>query len=413
MSNAFCITNYIDGLLDTASIAAHEARLIEQVAEDFTSNQMPYPLFDTDAAKGLTELNHWVASTKQKASKLMVLGTGGSSLGGQALVAFMQGQADVEFIANIDPATLNHCVEAAKRDDVHWLIISKSGGTLETITQAVVVLDALGEARASEAATIITSDKQNPLHDLAAHYGVPCMPHPDLGGRFSLFSNVALLPALWAGLDCAALLKGATDYYAELANAPTTHAALKGAALQAVLMKNYPMQIIMPYCDRLETLASWFKQLWAESLGKEGHGSTPVRALGTVDQHSQLQLYLEGPADKFFTLICVDNAGDGPRINAPLEGQPWDMLNGHYVGDVMQASQAGTIESLRHHEKLLRVVDIPKLDAAALGALAMHFMLETVLTAKLLGINAYDQPAVEDGKARTRAHLKNPKAEVA
>lgn len=415
MSN-YTIHEYVNDVLPSAELAARDAfdqALQKYITEQFGTGKNPFPLYDTQlAAEGVQPLIDWVNKTKQKAEKLYVLGTGGSSLGGQALVDFMLGRSNVTFIDNIDPHTLNECVEETFDASIHWLIISKSGGTLETVTQATAVLAALG-ARAGERATIITGAGASPLRALAEHYDVPTLTHPDLGGRFSMFSGVAMLPALWAGMDAATLLRGATDTYAALATQGTSHSAARGAALQAAIMHNYPIHILMPYCDRLETLASWHKQLWAESLGKEGHGSTPVRALGTVDQHSQLQLFLEGPEDKFFTLICVNNSNEGPKLNPPLEGAPWDMLRGKTIGDVMQASQAGTIASLKAHNKPLRVVELPLLNAFTLGAVAMHFMLETVLTAHLLGINAYDQPAVEDGKQRTRDYLAagdNPEA---
>ena len=409
MSDGYRVHEYVKDVLPSAALSARDAfghALHKLIQEDVKKNETPYPLYDAtmdDAA--LDALRDWVKTTRAKTPKLYVLGTGGSSLGGQALVSFMRAQSDVQFVDNIDPETLQSCVELSKREDIHWLIISKSGGTLETVTQATIVLEALGSARARECASVITGAGQSPLRDLAEHYDAPTLTHPDLGGRFTLFSGVGLIPALWSGLDIDALLSGAKDTYGALLKEGSAHAAARGAALQAAIMHDYPIHILMPYCDRLETMASWHKQLWAESLGKEGHGSTPVRALGTVDQHSQLQLYLEGPADKFFSLICVDNAGKGPRMQPPLKGAPWDMLSGKTIGDVMQASQAGTVASLQHHRKPLRVMEIPTLDAYSVGALAMHFMLETVLTAALLGINAYDQPAVEDGKQRTRDYL--------
>lgn len=418
MSSAYHIQEYVEDVLPSAERSTRDAfgqALHKHILADAQKGDMPYPLYDTTLdATVLSELQNWAKKTQAKTPMLYVLGTGGSSLGGQALVSFMRAQANVQFIDNIDPHTLQSCEALAARDDIHWLIVSKSGGTLETVTQATVVLEALGAAKASECATVITGEAKSPLRDLAEHYGTAIHTHPSLGGRFSLFSAVGLIPAIWAGLDATQLLQGAKDTYSALFTEGANHLAARGASLQAAIMHHCPIHILMPYCDRLETLASWYKQLWAESLGKQGHGSTPVRALGTVDQHSQLQLYLEGPEDKFFSLICVDNAGQGPRMQPPLSGAPWDMLSGKTIGDVMQASQAGTVASLQHHRKPLRVIEISTLDAYSVGALAMHFMLETVLTASLLGINAYDQPAVEDGKQRTRDYLARPgKSEVA
>lgn len=408
MSSAYHIREYVKDVLPSSELSARDAfshSLQTFAADSFRTSTHPFPLFDASlTAQGLQPMYDWVAEIKQKAEKLYVLGTGGSSLGGQALVDFMRGRDTVTFIDNIDPHTLSECVTHTEAANIHWLIVSKSGGTLETVTQATAILAALGD-KASDVASIITGEQTSPLRDLAEHYNVRTLRHPDLGGRFSMFSSVALIPALWSGMDVEALFQGAVATYNALSKEGENHSAASGAALQAAIMRDCPIHILMPYCDRLETLASWHKQLWAESLGKQGQGSTPVRALGTVDQHSQLQLYLEGPEDKFFTLVCVDNLGHGPVLNAPLKGAIWDTLNGKTIGDVMQASQAGTIASLQAHKKPLRVIELPTLDAYTLGALAMHFMLETVLTAHLLGIDAYDQPAVEDGKKRTRDYL--------
>jgi len=166
------------------------------------------------------------------------------------------------------------------------------------------------------------------------------------------------------------------------------------------------MSVLMPYADALAPLARWHRQLWAESVGKGGHGTTPIDALGAVDQHSQLQLYLDGPDDKMFTIIAQPLAGRGDRVPpdlATLAGA--DYLAGHTTGDLMAAEQEATIESLMAHGRPVRRIDVARVDAAAVGALMAHFMLETVTACFMLGLDPFDQPAVDDGKARARARL--------
>jgi glucose-6-phosphate isomerase len=165
--------------------------------------------------------------------------------------------------------------------------------------------------------------------------------------------------------------------------------------------------VVMPYCDRLAWFARWYRQLWAESLGKQGRGTTPIDALGTVDQHSQLQLYLDGPADKLFTLIDVPTAGQGHRVAPDIADRPeLDYLAGRTMGDLMAAEAQATAESLRAHGRPVRTMTLERLDERTLGGLLQHFMLETALAADLLAVDAYDQPAVEDGKRRTKAALR-------
>jgi glucose-6-phosphate isomerase len=162
----------------------------------------------------------------------------------------------------------------------------------------------------------------------------------------------------------------------------------------------------MPYIDRLAPFGFWFRQLWAESLGKDGKGTTPVRAVGAVDQHSQLQLYLAGPADKLFTLVTLDQAGTGAAFPPDLaQDGALAYLAGKRLGDLLAAEQRATVTSLLRNGRPTRVIHLARLDEERLGALFMHFMLETIIAADLLGVDAFDQPAVEEGKVLARQYL--------
>jgi glucose-6-phosphate isomerase len=181
-----------------------------------------------------------------------------------------------------------------------------------------------------------------------------------------------------------------------------------GAALNVALArdKGIAAVVLMVYADALAPFAAWFVQLWGESLGKGGHGTVPVRALGTTDQHSQLQLYLDGPRDKFLTLVVIDRAGTGRALDPSLAPDPSiAYFAGRTLGDLMEAEQRATAEVLIGAGRPTRVIRLPRLDEAALGALLMHFMVETILVTEMLGIDAFDQPAVELGKVLTRRYL--------
>ena len=164
--------------------------------------------------------------------------------------------------------------------------------------------------------------------------------------------------------------------------------------------------VMLPYSDRLSRFAAWYVQLWGESLGKNGEGTTPVAALGPVDQHSQLQLYLDGAPQHFITVVRENCAGSGPRVTPDLAKIAHaEYLSGHAAGDLVAAQQKAIPEALLAAGRPVRTIDLERLDERALGALLMHFMLETILAGHLLGVDPFDQPAVESGKIITRRYL--------
>jgi len=179
------------------------------------------------------------------------------------------------------------------------------------------------------------------------------------------------------------------------------------AALNVALgAQGKTISVLMAYADRLERFSRWYVQLWAESLGKDGKGSMPISALGPVDQHSQLQLFIDGPRDKFITVVTVANAGRGPRMPADLAklaGEP--DIAGKTIGELVAAEGRATAETLAKSGCPVRTIHLDALDETTLGELLMHFMLETIIAARLLGVDPFDQPAVEDGKVLAKRYL--------
>ena len=232
---------------------------------------------------------------------------------------------------------------------------------------------------------------------------------PGVGGRYSALTNVGLLPAAVLGLDIKAIRAGAAMALAPvLARRPAAEVpAALGAALNvgaAAAGKN--VAVLMAYADKLERFARWYTQLWAESLGKDGKGTTPVGALGPVDQHSQLQLFIAGPRDKLFTVITVGTACNGPRIEADLAELCGEAdFAGKTIGDLVAAQGRATAETLARNGCPVRTMHVETLDETSLGALMMHFMLETIIAAQLIGVDAFDQPAVEEGKVLAKQYL--------
>lgn len=351
---------------------------------------------------------------------VVVTGSGGSSLSGKTLVALRdqgfgppEGRPKLWFMDNVDPATFAALIERLPLDRTGFMPISKSGGTPETIAAFLTLTTAL-EAKAGKASLpsnvlAITEATDNPLRRLATQMGCTILEHdPKVGGRFSALSLVGMLPAMIAGLDCAAVREGAASVLDPVlvANDVTDMAPAIGAALSVGLAreKGINITVLMPYVDRLNTFAFWYRQIWAESLGKEGNGTTPAVALGTVDQHSQVQLYLGGPVDKLFTFLIQDTAGQGPALQ-PGSDKALDYLAGHTMGDLLMAEADATAATTVKAGRPTRVIRIAEVDERTIGALMMHFILETIFAAHLWKIDAFDQPAVEDAKILTRQYL--------
>ena len=365
----------------------------------------------------------------QNATDVVFLGTGGSSLGGQTLaqlaghgvpgVGALRAPPRLHFMDNLDADTFATLLARLPHQTTRFVAISKSGGTAETLMQTIAALSQVKaeglETRIPDIFLGLTEPakpgKRNGLRELLAARRVPMLDHhTGVGGRFSVLSNVGLLPAAVLDLDIAAVREGASLALAPvLAKKPAAQVpAALGAALNVALAesKGKSISVLMAYADRLERFTHWYVQLWAESLGKNGKGTTPLAALGPVDQHSQVQLFIGGPRDKLFTVVTVGSAGAGPRMDrelVKLAGEP--DFAGKSIGDLVAAEGRATAETLVRNGCPVRTLHLPRLDEESLGELTMHFMLETIIAAHLLGVDAFDQPAVEEGKVLAKKYL--------
>jgi glucose-6-phosphate isomerase len=365
-----------------------------------------------------------------RASDIVFLGTGGSSLGGQTLaqlaghavpgLGLLRDGPRLHFMDNLDPDTYAAVLERLPLAATRFVAVSKSGGTGETLMQTVAALSAVQAAGlAGDVPRLFfgitepaVAGRRNGLRDLLAGHGVTMLDHdPGVGGRYSVLTNVGLLPAAIAGLDIAAMRRGAAVALAPvLAGQPSAQVpAAVGAALSVALAitKAKPITVLMAYADRLERFTRWYVQLWAESLGKDGKGTTPIAALGPVDQHSQLQLFIGGPRDKLFTVVTVGAGGRGPRIDAALTAEAGEPgFAGKTIGDLVAAQGRATAETLAKNGCPVRTIHLDRLDEASLGELVMHFMLETIVAAHLMGVDPFDQPAVEEGTVLAKRYLR-------
>ena len=392
---------------------------LAQIESDMQSNRLPI-LSVAARSDDLMALRP-LAQKFRGFRDIVILGTGGSSLGAKSLYSLVDcgfgppsGTPKLHFMDNVDPHRFASLLRSIDPAQTGILAISKSGSTAETLCQFHIAANWIGADRCRSQLIVITEPGGNILRGLAESLGAIILDHdPKIGGRFSVLSNVGLLPALIAGIDAEAVRGGASAILRENLQSSNGGSAVRGAAMAATLNRHHHVSqcVLMAYCDRLTVFVDWYKQLWAESLGKNGIGITPVGAIGTVDQHSQLQLYLAGPRDKFLTLIGV--AADESTLLVNSIGRKDDRLHymyGRGMGALFNAEFDATVTSMRNQSLPLRVMRFDKLDAAAMGGLLMHFMLETILTAELLGVNPYDQPAVEEGKALTREFMAKRRA---
>jgi len=360
------------------------------------------------------------AASKQAAalkdfSTIAVLGIGGSSLGGQALTALRKvSKPFVEFHDNPDPFSWAKALKRFDLKKTHFIAISKSGGTAETLMQvltATEALEKLGVKSLKKHFTIITEPHQSALADFADSIGAVKLDHPlGVGGRYSVLTMVGAVPGLAMGLNFKQLRAGAQAALDQVlrAGTPADAPAASGAALHYALSQQNKLAstVLWPYVDDLSVFGGWWRQLWAESLGKDGQGSTPVSVLGPVDQHSQLQMFRDGPSTALFTLMTVDTKGKGaaaPRARANALGLKY--LAGKRLGDLVDAEARATAQTLFKNGRPVRQIHLPKVDEFHMGALMMHFMLETIIMGKLMNVDPFDQPGVEEGKILARQYL--------
>jgi len=359
-------------------------------------------------------------SIRKRFNHVVVVGSGGSGLSGSVLLQFAPCVApSFDFLDNIDPDMLENILAKVELEKTCFIVISKSGTTVESLSQLYVLTDLVnrqhGRLAVSRGFIIITeaeeqeNQSENPMRELAQEYNMTVLDfEKNIGGRFSILTNVGLLPAAIAGIDIRALRRGAASVVARLdaLETPNDFAPAIGAAVNyGFYQRGRNLSVMLPYSWRLSGFSAWYRQCWAESLGKDGKGTTPIRSVGSTDQHSQLQLYLSGPKDKLFTIITLKREGTGAQIALADRRPEFAYMQGKTLGDIMAAQQKATFATLTHNHCPTRLIELEVLDAEGFGALLMHFTLEIIFMSFLLEINPFDQPAVEESKILARQYL--------
>ena len=322
---------------------------------------------------------------------------------------------------NVDPVRMQALLDVIVPEETCFNVISKSGATSETMTQFLIIADILEKKGLSlpEHMIFTTDESRGNLIKIDEKYGGKFKKYvlPDgVGGRFSELCPVGLLPAAVLGIDIKGMLAGAA-YMDTLCSKPTItkNPALACAALQYITMKQGKnIHVLMPYSDNLKLIADWYCQLWAESLGKAvdytgktvNAGTTPVKSLGVTDQHSQVQLYIEGPYDKVITFISVGKYACEMPIAHGCEDIPdVGFLGGHTMEELIQAENKATAYALMRAGRMNYTLNMPEVNAFTLGQLMFLLEMQTAYTGAMLNINTFNQPGVENGKKATFALL--------
>ncbi len=437
MQIKFDFNNMMETMLGNEGITEKE---ILAVSEKYT---LAYQKFEQNRGKGMmgwTELPYnqadivgdiimTAADVRANFDNFVVLGIGGSALGPTAVFTalshFRYNDLDakkrgVKFFVedNVDPERMKALLDVIDVKRTMFNVITKSGATSETMSQYLIITEILKKEVGKDWAKHIiatTSESTGNLIKLSKKEGFKTFFIPDgVGGRFSELCPVGLLPAAVLGIDIIGLLRGAADMdKACNGSDPYKNLALMAATLQYIAMKKGKnISVMMPYADSLKYMADWYCQLWGESLGKAQNndgefvfeGQTPVKSLGVTDQHSQVQLYTEGPKDKVVTFIGVEKYRTDVVIpNGAEEFPDVNFLCGHTLGELINTEREATEYALTRSKHMNNTIILPEINANTVGQLLMFFQIQTAYCGEMLNINTYNQPGVEEGKNATYA----------
>ncbi len=344
------------------------------------------------------------------------IGIGGSALGPEMLLSALGNGSGVEFvfINNIDPDDLCRKLEKINIKECLIYVVSKSGTTAETVAAMSILINMLTDCGIKEEDfkeyfVFCTDPVKGELRKLSQEWGVKTLDIPsNIGGRFSVLTPVGLLPALFAGIAAADILEGAEDIQKHLIDSKIGQDFFNLAFwIKDLHDKGIRQTVMMPYSSLLKDYSAWFVQLWAESLGKEEKGLTPIPAYGATDQHSQMQLFMEGPKDKVLMLIEVEKFQRDFPLKNNLKGESFKNLSSFCLSQLMKAEFEGTLTALQENGRHVVHLKIPSLQEEYVGQLILFAECLTVMVGELLKVDPFNQPGVEAGKKYANQWLKN------
>ena len=362
--------------------------------------------------KDVSLLDYTVQQTekfKRNKRNFVVFGTGGSNLGARALINTLTKQPkNILFFDNIDPLFFQDEIINLDLNTTGFIIISKSGTTPETLSQFGSIINIAREKNNLDMlfknCLVVTEFKDSPLFNIAKKNNCTLLEHKkDIGGRYSIFSNVGMIPAILAGLDVKKVHLGASKV---IENSDFLDTFKFAQIFKFCSSNNYFSNVMMTYSDGLTYFGKWYLQLWAESIGKKDRGITALHAVGTTDQHSQLQLYLDGPKDKYFTFIKSNHHKKGLKIDTEImKEESVNYLINKTMGDLMHAEQDATIDTFKLNNFKFREILLSEINEEAMGDLMANSIMETIAACIYFEVDPFDQPAVEQGKALTKKYL--------
>lgn len=390
---------------DLLQLRGSMKRYVEEMRAECEAGMHPWTrsIYDETAVRSVREIRE--RTKKQKIETILWIGIGGSGLGPHVLKEVFESPKTPELVIvdTIDPSMLQLYLDVLDWKHTLVVVASKSGGTLETMSAFFLYWEKLQAAhgpKATEYAIAITDPAAGSLQSFCAARGIPVLPHPEVGGRYAIFTVIGLLPLALLDADIDGFLQGAADLEAQcFSPSLDENPAAMLAAIQYLheTKKGYVMRVIMPYSARLQSLARWNQQLVAESLGKnEVRNPFPVAAIGTQDQHSMLQQWMQGPRKSWHLFI---HEIEKPRLTVPKDVDPsFEYVAGKSFGQILDAFLDGTARALTSVRRPHATLNVTRLDAYHLGALFQCFLFEVVYLGKLYRIDPYGQPGVELSK---------------
>ncbi len=410
------------------SLAQETKEIHHDIKESRAKGKLPFMDLPDQNTKEIVEM---AKAVKKRCENFVVLGIGGSALGNTALHLALnhphynelsktgrKRAPRIYVMDNVDPDRLAGLLDILDLKKTCFNVITKSGGTAETMANFLVcqeaLINAVGREDHKDRIVVTTDESKGNLKRVAEREGYPCMVIPaGVGGRFSVLTPVGLLSAALSGINIRELLAGASFMERRCRKVKIwENPAYLNGAIHHILntRRGKHISVMMPYVHGLYGFADWYRQLWAESLGKRHSldgmevfaGQTPVKALGTTDQHSQIQLYVEGPNDKVVTFVALEAYGhtmEIPRSYPEMEGISY--LGGHSLQELIQAERKATEYALTRHKRPNLTLTLKELNPFTLGQLFMLYEIQTLFSGKLYRINPLDQPGVEDGKRAT------------
>lgn len=343
------------------------------------------------------------------------VGIGGSALGTEMLLSALGQSRNVKFtfINNIDPDDLSRKLEDINLHDALIYVVSKSGTTAETVAAMSIIIQkfknlGITESEYNDYFVFCTDPQKGELRKISGQWDIETLEIPaDVGGRFSVLTPVGLFPSLFAGINVLGLLEGAEKIKPHLFNKDKAQDFFELAQwIKALHDEGVQQTVMMPYSSLLREYSSWFVQLWAESLGKDGKGLTPIPAFGATDQHSQMQLFMEGPHDKILMILEVEKFHSDFSLKNDVKSESFKNLSPFKLSDLMKAELEGTLTALEENKRHVVHIKLPILNEDSLGQLILFAECLTVIVGEFLQVNPFNQPGVEAGKKYANSWLK-------